>query len=193
MSMQPFIYSRVVDAPRKLVYLVNTDPAHLVRWFGPGGATVIKASMDLRPGGSYHYGLGLPGGVEMWGKQLFKEVVPNEKLVLIQMFSDKDGGVARHPMSPTWPAQILATTTFEDAPGGKTKLTISWAPYEAGPEELATFEAGRPSMSGGFDGMMGSLDAYLKSTEAEIMHSRWINAPRERVWQAFTDPAQVNQ
>jgi uncharacterized protein YndB with AHSA1/START domain len=193
MSTQPFTYSRVLDAPRKLVYLVNIDPAHLMHWMGPAGAKMIKSDMDLRPGGVHHYGLRMPDGLEMWGKQIYKEIVPFEKIVLVQCFSDAQGGITRHPMAPTWPAQTLATTTFEDAGPGKTKVTVSWLPYEATPEEVATFDAGRAGMDGGFGGMMDNLDRHLKNTETQLIHSRLIPASRERIWQALVDPAQVNK
>src|SRR3954466_10279724 len=101
-EVKPYSYSRVFNAPRELVFKVNTDPQHLMKWFGPAGATVIKAQMDLRPGGIYHYGLRMPDGSEMWGKQTFREVKAPEKLVLIQSFSDANGGLTHHPMSPTW-------------------------------------------------------------------------------------------
>ncbi|HTA16303.1 MAG TPA: SRPBCC domain-containing protein, partial [bacterium] len=48
----PFSISRVFEAPRALVFKVHTDPVHLARWFGPAGTQVIKADMDLRPGGT---------------------------------------------------------------------------------------------------------------------------------------------
>jgi uncharacterized protein YndB with AHSA1/START domain len=192
MPLPSFTYTRVVDAPRKLVFLVHTDPVHLAKWMGPGGARIVRAEMDLRPGGSYHYGLVTAEGVEMWGLQQYLEIVPNEKIVLLQSFSDPQRGLARHPLSATWPVYMHATTEFEDAEGGKTRVTVTWHPHEADDVAIATFDAARSSMSGGFGGMFDTLDRYLAETAAQITHSRHFAAPRERVWQAFTDPAQVN-
>lgn len=157
----PFSISRVFNAPRALVYRVNTEPAHMARWFGPAGAVVIKSDMDLRPGGTYHYGLRMPDGVEMWGKQVYREIVAPEKLVYIQSFSDKDGGITRHPMSATWPLEMLATTTFEDLGNGRTKMTVTWQPYNADDIAIATFDNARPGMHQGFEGMFVSLENYL--------------------------------
>lgn len=193
MSVPSFTYSRVVDAPRKLVFLVHTDPVHLAKWMGPGGARIVRAEMDLRPGGTYHYGLRTAEGVEMWGLQQYLEIVPNEKIVHIQSFSDPDRGLARHPMAPTWPVYMHATTLFEDVEGGKTRVTITWMPHEADDVAIATFDGARPSMTGGFGGMFDTLDRYLEETAAQITHSRHFAAPRELVWKAFTDPAQVNR
>jgi len=156
-----FSVARVFKAPRELVFKVHTDPFHLAKWFGPAGTTVIKADMDLRPGGTYHYGLRMPDGAEMWGRQVFREVTAPEKLVLVQSFSDSKGGITRHPMAATWPLEMLATTTFDDLGGGDTALTISWEPLNATPEEIATFDHARAGMDGGFKGTLDALEAYL--------------------------------
>ncbi len=188
----PFTVSRVVDAPRALVYLVHVDPVHIARWYGPGGATVLEAEMDLRPGGVHHYGLRTADGTEMWGKQTFKEVVTNERLVYVQAFSNPERGLERHPLAASWPLQMLSTVTFEDAPDGKTKITVSWLPYESDEAGEATFDAARGGMAGGFEGMFANLERYLVDSEATIVHSRLLAAPRALVWKALTDPAQVN-
>src|SRR6218665_3133607 len=54
------------------------------------GFKTIHAAMDFRVGGTYHYGLERADGMQMWGKQVFREIVPNERLTSIQSFSDKD-------------------------------------------------------------------------------------------------------
>ncbi len=168
--VSPFTVSRVVDAPRPLVYLVHVDPVHIARWYGPGGATVLKAEMDLRPGGVHHYGLRTADGTEMWGLQTFKEVVHNERLVYVQAFSNPQRGLTRHPMAATWPLQLLSTVTFEDAPGGMTTITVSWCPYESDAAGEATFDAARAGMAGGFDGMFANLERYLRENAATIGH-----------------------
>lgn len=192
MTTTPFVISREFNAPRKLVWLAHTDAAHMSRWYTPAGAKVIHMSLDLRPGGVYHYGLRFPDGGEMWGKQLYREIVPYEKIIHLQAFSDAAGGISRHPMAPTWPALMHATTTFEDAGDNRTRLTVSWSPFEASPEEIATFDAARANMSGGFAGTFAQLDAWFEATATALMHSRWLPAPREVVWDALTDPAKVN-
>ena len=114
LETEAFSISRDLKAPRALVYEVQTDPKHLANWWSPEGFKTIHAAMDFRVGGSYHYGLEGPGGMQMWGLQRFREIVAIEKIVLIQSFSDKDGGLARHPLSPEWPLELLSTTTFEE-------------------------------------------------------------------------------
>ena len=157
----PFTISRVLAAPRELVYQISTEPAHLAKWLSPEGFNNIHAAMDLREGGSYHYGLEGPNGMQMWGKQSFRKIEPNQSLTYLQSFSDKDGGVTRHPMVSTWPLQMLATTTFEDAGPGETRMTISWQPHESDDIGNATFDSARAGMEGGFGGSFAKLESYL--------------------------------
>ncbi|MES2932403.1 MAG: SRPBCC domain-containing protein [Pseudomonadota bacterium] len=161
-QIQPFNYSRTFKAPRALVYEVHSKAEHIAKWFGPAGTKVGKFEMDFRVGGMNHYCIEIPGGIEMWGRQIYREIVPNEKIVHIQSFSDKDGGIGHHPMSPTWPLEMLAVTTFEDD-GAGTKVTVSWLPYNADQEGINTFDVARGSMTGGFKGMFDTLQVYVEN------------------------------
>ena len=159
--IEDFVISRTFNAPRDLVWKCFTDPERMKEWWGPKGFKVIASKMDLRPGGSYHYGLQSPNGQPMWGKFVYREIVPPEKLVLVNSFSDEKGGMTRHPGNENWPLQMLSTFTFEDLPGGKTKFTVRWAPYSATETEVKTFDSNRNSMTQGWSGTFEQLDAYL--------------------------------
>ena len=158
---KPFVISREFDAPRIRVWQAWTEVERLKQWFSPKGFTVLAAKMDFRPGGSYHYGMRAPTGQEMWGKWVFREIKAPERLVLVNSFSDAAGGMTRHPMSPTWPREMLSTSTFSEK-NGKTTITLEWLPVNASPEEIATFEAGRDGMKMGWTGTMEQLTDYLK-------------------------------
>jgi uncharacterized protein YndB with AHSA1/START domain len=162
-----FIISRVFDAPRELVWEAFTDPERMKHWWGPKGFTVIASKMDLRPGGTYHYGMKAPNGSAMWGKFVYREIVRPERMVLINSFSDEAGGITRHPMSPTWPLEMLSTFTFEEQPDGKTKLTIRWSAYNATEEEQKTFDASHDSMRMGWGGTMEQLEKYLATAKQD--------------------------
>ena len=157
----PFVFSRVFDAPRDLVWRCLTDPEHMRQWWGPKGFKVLASKMDLRVGGTYHYGMSAPDGSPMWGKFVYREIVPPERLDFISSFSDEKGGTTRHPGHMSWPLETHSTFTFEELPGGKTKFTISWEPHNATGEERQTFEAGRDSMRMGWSGTLEKLEAYL--------------------------------
>lgn len=159
-----FVISRVLDAPRALVWECFTKPERMKQWWGPKGVKIIKSDMELRVGGTYHYGMQTPDGKIMWGRMVYREITPPERLVFINSFSDEAGGLGRHPLAPTWPLQLLSTFTFEDV-GGKTKFTVRWAPYEATEEERKTFDAGHDSMTMGWSGTIDKLAEYLPTAK----------------------------
>lgn len=162
-SVQPFRIAKTFAAPRALVFQVHTQAQHLQKWMSPQGFDVIHAVMDFKVGGSYHYGLQGPDNMQMWGKQVFREIVPNERLVFIQSFSDPEGNITRHPMSPTWPLEMLATLSFEDIDDLHTRVTTTWLPWNADEDGLATFDAARNGMQQGFTGTFTQLETYLKT------------------------------
>ena len=160
-AIDPFVISRVFDAPRELVFKAFTEPERMKHWWGPKGFTVIAQTMDLRPGGMYHYGLKAPDGNTMWGRFVYREIAAPERIVFVNSFSDEKGGLTRHPMSPSWPLEMLSTFLFEDLGNERTKLTIIWAPINETDQERGTFEKGRPSMTGGWTGTFEKLEGYL--------------------------------
>jgi uncharacterized protein YndB with AHSA1/START domain len=165
-SDEPFVITRVFDAPRELVWKAWTNPEHLKNWWGPKGLTMLSCKMDLRPGGMFHYGMRTPEGHEMWGKFVYREIVPPERLVHVVSFSDPQGGVTRHPMSATWPLEVLNTMTLKEE-NGKTTMTLNGVAINATEEERRTFQEGRGSMQQGFKGTLDQLDAYLGSAQKE--------------------------
>lgn len=191
-EVTPFTVSRTFQAPRAILFQAHSDTAHLSRWMGSAGETVLKAEIDFREGGEHHYGTRQADGSEVWGKQVFREIRIPGKIVLLQSFSDAGGGLVRHPLAPTWPLEMLSTTTFRDAGPGETELTVNWRPWNASEEECRTFDKAREGMKGGFAGSFGKLEAYLKASERLLLNSRLVDAPPERVWRALTDPNEVN-
>jgi uncharacterized protein YndB with AHSA1/START domain len=159
-KVEPFVVTRVFNSPRDLVWKAWTERDRLMQWFGPAGVKLSVARLDLRPGGIFHYCMQTPDGKSMWGKFVYREIVPPERLVLVNSFSDEHGNLTRHPMSTTWPREMLSTTTFADQ-GSKTLLTLQWEPLSPDDAERDTFEKGREGMNMGWGGTFAQLDAYL--------------------------------
>jgi len=157
---KPFVISRTFDVPRDTLWKCFTDPERMRQWWGPKGVTIIASKMDLRPGGTYHYGMRTPDGKEMWGKFVYREITPPERLVFVSAFSDEKGGLTRHPLAPSWPIEMLSMFSFAEA-GGKTTFTVTWSPLNPTPEERATFEASHDSMKQGWSETLEQLGAYL--------------------------------
>ena len=163
---QDFIISRDYDAPRALVFECFTSAEHLSRWWGPKGITIVDAKLDFKPGGVFHYGMKSEGGI-MWGRFVFREIVAPERIVFLNSFSDEKGGLVRAPFfDGKWPLEMLSTFLFEELGDGRTRFTVKWIPLDARPEEIATFDANRPSITGGWTGTLEKLEDYVAERKA---------------------------
>jgi uncharacterized protein YndB with AHSA1/START domain len=160
-----FVIERVFDAPRDLVWKCFAEPERMKEWFGPKGSVIVASTMDFRVGGTYHGAMRDQSGRVMWAKFVYREIVAPKRLVWVHSFSDEAGGLTRHPLSATWPLELLTTVTLEDAPDGKTNLTIRWSPLNATAEENKTFDAARDGMSQGWSGTFERLAAYLTNAK----------------------------
>jgi uncharacterized protein YndB with AHSA1/START domain len=167
-GIKPHIVSREFNAPRDLVWNVNTQADHLEKWLGPEGVTGITKSMDFRVGGVYHYAQrSLDGSMTMWGKMTYLEIDPIDRIVSVQSFSDENGGIGTHPLVPNWPKVMHWVMDFEDLGNDRTRLTVTWRPVEdASADELATFESMRSGMDQGWKGTFEKLEKYLANMRA---------------------------
>jgi uncharacterized protein YndB with AHSA1/START domain len=106
------IGTRVLDAPRTLVFDMWSDPKHLAQWWGPDGFTTTTSAFDLRPGGVWSFVMHGPDGRDYQNRIVFEEVVRPERIIY------------RHSgAGDTESVQFRTTVTFEDL-GGKTRLTL---------------------------------------------------------------------
>jgi uncharacterized protein YndB with AHSA1/START domain len=81
-----FTTTRVVDAPRALVFEAFTKCEHLKRWMGPCNVTMVSCETDLRPGGRYRFVFRAPDGNEVGFSGEFREVVRPERIVRTFVF-----------------------------------------------------------------------------------------------------------
>lgn len=159
-----FKITRRYDADIDLMFRVWTQPAHLKHWFGPAGSEMAKCDMDLRPGGRCLFQLVMPDGGEMWGKFIYREVVPNTRLVWVHSFGDAGGNTVRHPMSETWPMEMLTAVAIEPV-GEGTRVTVSMQPIDPTDAERANFVEGMGSMEQGWGGSLDILRDYLSELD----------------------------
>lgn len=157
--IQPFGISRLFDSPRDRVWRAWTTPEGMNGW-APKGTTVEHKEFDLRPGGCLHYCMRAANGHEMWGKWEVREIAEPDRLVFVNTFSDKDGGLTRHPMSASWPLKVLSTVEFKEE-NGKTRLSIYWLPLDPTEAERKTFDESHPAMTNGWMGTLQQLAEYL--------------------------------
>jgi uncharacterized protein YndB with AHSA1/START domain len=123
---------RTLDAPVELVWQMWTVPELFAQWYGPAGATISVAEMDLRVGGRRLVGMQVrtPGGNhEMWFTGEHVDIVENRRLVYTESMADADGNVIA-PSAMGLPADHPETTTVTielEATGGRTAMVMTHA------------------------------------------------------------------
>jgi uncharacterized protein YndB with AHSA1/START domain len=145
-SDREVVITRVVDAPRRLVWDVWTNPEHVPHWMlGPSGWTMPVCEIDLRPGGGWHMVWRRSDGTEMGMRGSYREVTPPERLVSTESWG------------ANWP-ETLNTLTFSEK-DGKTTITqtILYPSKEARDAALGT------GMKDGMEQSFDRLDEYLRS------------------------------
>ena len=152
--------TRTFNAPRALVFSAMTETGHLQQWWGPQGCRIEVARHAPQPGGMFHYCMHFPGGFDMWGRFVYREIVAPQRIVVVNGFADAAGNAAPNPMSPDWPLAVLNTSTLAEQ-DGKTVLTLLSQPIDASALERDNFKAGHASMQGGFGGMYDKFEHYL--------------------------------
>jgi uncharacterized protein YndB with AHSA1/START domain len=156
------VITRVFDAPRDLVFKAWTEADRLAQWWGPKGFTMLVTKLDLRPEGQFHYCMRSPDGLEMWGRFVYREITPPERIVFISSFSDEQGSITRAPFAQDWPLEVLNTLTFSEE-HGRTTLTLRGSPLNATEAELRMFVSMHESMQQGFKGTLDQLEACLEN------------------------------
>jgi uncharacterized protein YndB with AHSA1/START domain len=104
--------SRVIGAPRDLVWSVWTDPKHLAQWWGPDGFRTTTFAFDFKSGGVWRFVMHAPDGRDYDNRITFDEIVRPERLRY-----HHGGG------DDVEPVQFRTTVTFDDL-GGKTRVTL---------------------------------------------------------------------
>lgn len=120
------LITRMFDAPRALVFSAWTSAERMTRWFAPNGCTIEYRKYEFRAGGAIHSCIRTPTGYTCWVIGTFKELVPNERIVMTMVMSNERGervNPADLGMDPSWPAETIATITFSEH-AGKTMLTL---------------------------------------------------------------------
>ncbi len=160
-KMNLFMIEREFPVPQQRLYEACTEIEQIRHWMAPAGAKVLVANRDFKPGGTYHYGMAMPNGTEMYGLQRYLEITPISRLVYTQSFADKHGNLAPHPMAPTWPMEMVSIFEFSSVGEMKSKLKISWINAGVDDAEGYTFRTAHDGMAGGWTGTLDSLQKYL--------------------------------
>ena len=108
------VLRRIIDAPAAKVYQGWTDPEMIVKWFTPPPYQTVSAELDVRPGGKSLVTMQAPDGTEIPNPGVYLEVVPNQRLVITDAYTEA--------WKPSAKPFCTLDLHFEDL-GGKTKYT----------------------------------------------------------------------
>jgi uncharacterized protein YndB with AHSA1/START domain len=129
-STDDVVIERTFDAPVAVMWQMWTDPEHFKNWYGPTGASIPVAKMDVRVGGARLVCMEMhtpTGPMQMWFTGEYLDVVENERLVFTESMADKDGNV----MSPSdmgMPERHPTTTEVRvelNDIGGRTRMVLT--------------------------------------------------------------------
>jgi uncharacterized protein YndB with AHSA1/START domain len=145
MAVQPdtkpsLTIKRRLKAPPAKVYAAWTDPEKVMGWMGPGEIKAKHAECDVRVGGHYRWVMQSPAGEEHDVGGVYREIVPNEKLVF------------------TW--------AWKNAPERETIVTVLLKPDGDGTLLTLTHEQffdddARNAHQGGWNGALDKMEKFV--------------------------------
>jgi uncharacterized protein YndB with AHSA1/START domain len=139
------VITRLLDAPRAMVFAAWIDQDQAAQWWGPKGFTSVSCTMHVRVGGVWRRVMRSPDGAELTARGVYREIAAPERLVFTYAWEDAAGN-PKH--------ETLVTLTFADL-GGKTELTLRHALFET--------VAARDDHRDGWSGCLERFAEYLAS------------------------------
>jgi len=179
-TVREITITKILDAPRELVFAAWTDAEQLARWWGPEGYHVPEAASDPRPGGALSITMRGPDGTDHVMTGTYREIDPPARFVTEYLVVG-DAGLRL--------LSAVTTVTLIDH-DGKTELTVHERAEALAPDAVM--------MLGGMEvGMTQSLrrldDVLTGAVERQIVLARLLEAPRDRVFEAFVSAEQAER
>ena len=133
-------FKRRLNAAPEKVYAAWTDPKKIVKWFGPEQIETMSAQADARVGGRFRIVMRSSDGEEHDVGGVYREVVPNEKLVFTWAWRST-------------PERESLVTVLIKPDGGGSLLTLT--------HEQFFHETARDHHKSGWIGCLNKLERYL--------------------------------
>jgi uncharacterized protein YndB with AHSA1/START domain len=157
-SKDAVVIERTFEAAVDFIWQLWTQPEHFKNWYGPNGATIPVAKMDVRVGGKRLICMEMQrpnGSMKMWTTGEYMEIIPNELLVYTESMADENGNVispSAMGMPEGYPETTEVTVLLEDL-GGRTKMVMTHAGMPAG-----------SGADGGWNQAFDKLTEYIETT-----------------------------
>jgi uncharacterized protein YndB with AHSA1/START domain len=134
--------TRILNAPRELVWEVWTHPEHIAQWWGPNGFTNTIHHMDVKPGGEWNFIMHGPDGTDYPNKIVFNKIIKPGLITFTNLVSP----------------EFNVTVTFKKY-GSKTKLTMQMIFNSTKDYHMAVDEHGATE---GLEQNIGRLSVYVE-------------------------------
>lgn len=185
MKQPSFETSRILKAPRSLVFKAWTSQDHVSKWFAPTGFSVPRCSVDARNGGQFDVCMrDDASGNEHWSRGTITTFAPNEHLVI-------DFNVTTAEATPLFRA--LTEVKLSDDPCG-TRIDVQQTYWTDNPDMVKEMLRGAPI---GWGQTLENLNRVVVGMNATpgvrgVVHDtftieRVYDAPRDRVFHAFAN------
>ena len=131
------VIERTFDAPVALIWDMWTRSEHFAAWYGPNGASIPVAKMDVTVGGSRLVCMEMQtpnGPMQMWFTGEYREIVENQRLVYTESMADEEGNVlspAQMGMPEGHPETTEIIVELKDL-GGRTRMVMTHVGVPAG-------------------------------------------------------------
>ena len=186
---QEIIVTRTYNAPRELVYKIVTDPKLIPEWWGPRNLTTTVEKMELRWGGQWRFVQRDPQGNIFAFHGVYHEVKSPELLIYTMEWEGMPGHVLlnidrfdEHDGITIWNSSSIFETV-EDRDG------MLQQGMEGGTREI-TERINELLTKLNPQGMISETKQHSEGDGSSLKITRIYDAPRERVWQKWTDPDQ---
>lgn len=169
------IVTRLIDAPVARVWRAWTNNDEIVKWWGPYGFSDETTAREFTPGGHWKHTMIGPDGTRFSNFTTYKEIEKEKRILLVNGGSKEDEAKG---------LGMRSEITFKSI-GDKTEITMrstlsTAAMRERVVKEFKAIEGGHQTLS--------RLNAFVTG---QFVIFRLVDAPRERVWRAWTDPKEM--
>lgn len=133
------VISRIISAPRELVFEAFTEVRHLSRWWGPEGFTTTTRAFEFRVGGVWDFAMHGPDGTDYQEWISWTEITPPERIALLHgefrgdpnafeslLTFEPEGAATRIEMRTVFPTKELrdeAVDKYHAIEGGQQTLS----------------------------------------------------------------------
>lgn len=176
------VITRVLHAPRELVWQAMTDPQQVVQWWGPVGFTTVTETHDFRVGGVWKHVMIGPDGARYPNKSVFTVIREYEQV------SYEHGGAKVGEQG----VSFEATWLFEEINACTTRLTLrsvfpSAADRERVIQQYGALEGAKQTLAR-LDEFLGTRQPGTKPLPVSLQITRHFNFSAEQVFDAWLDP-----